>query len=524
MEKKKEKKVKGLGNLYNGKMTLKHREWRGFRDTAYDFGRWLYLWGQLMKLSMKYPTQMMKALFRYRWMSTYLTTPAFVDRHTIGLRGTELRICHKQFWVMLNHSIKMISTILKGDQNLNKSKKSKEFSDKVILFDEMMPIQIMAGFPNLTGLAIQMIPVFLPSEMDQQENMALIDAIENYGLPADVCPLPAAEAGAAISGEFPKIGKCFISSSMPCDGSCMSSLYQDRAVNLPVYPLSPPVRFNEEQVQKYAVNDIKQCIKFIEEQTGESFDWDAYFTVMKRYNEETEYMLKKWDINKTPYPQVTGPSLALHRMFAFQIAGSLTTDFIENDKVVYEMMMEQYEKDKEYYGAKGTTKYRHRALVWSCPAHYYSNFSFWAQNCWGIQVLCDMECMLSHHFFNTEDKEASLIDLAKAYERMSMRSHTNGGHANVLEELWKQCKEFNADIVLMYNHVSCKTMAGLSGLFEDQARERGIHLIWIEHDLCDPRTVSRKAMRDRVNRYMTTVFREEPLDPTLVDFEDSKTW
>ncbi len=245
---------------------------------------------------------------------------------------------------------------------------------------------------------------------------------------------------------------------------------------------------------------------------------------MKRYNEETEFMLKKWDINKTLYPQITGPALALHRMYAFQIAGSLDTKFLENDKEVYKLMMKSYEADKKKYGAQGTTKYRHRAIVWSCPAHYYSNFSFWAQNCWGMQVLVDMECMLSHHFFDTENKEASLIDLAKAYERMSMRSHTNGGHSNVLEELWKQCKEFNADIVIMYSHVSCKTMAGLQGLFEEQARERDIHLIWVEHDLCDPRTVSRKEMRSKVNRYMQTVFREEPIDSSLVDFEDSKTW
>ena len=62
------------------------------------------------------------------------------------------------------------------------------------------------------------------------------------------------------------------------------------------------------------------------------------------------------------------------------------------------------------------------------------------------------------------------------------------------------------------------------GAVQTQARERGIHLIWIEHDLMDPRTVSRKAMRDRVNRYMITVFRAEPLDPSLVDYDDDLTW
>ena len=76
----------------------------------------------------------------------------------------------------------------------------------------------------------------------------------------------------------------------------------------------------------------------------------------------------------------------------------------------------------------------------------------------------------------------------------------------------------------MYQHVSCKNMSTLNGLFEDQARERGVRLIWIEHDLMDPRTVSRKDMRSKVNEYMRTVMREEPLDPSLVDFEDDASW
>ena len=36
----------------------------------------------------------------------------------------------------------------------------------------------------------------------------------------------------------------------------------------------------------------------------------------------------------------------------------------------------------------------------------------------------------------------------------------------------------------------------------------------------DPRTVSRKTMRDKVNQYMRTVMREEPIDATLLDFDD----
>lgn len=522
----KKKKVKGLGNLYNGKTAMKRREWRGFRDTMYDFGRWLKLWGVIIfKLGIPCLPQLIKALFKYRWMATYLTAPAFMDRHTIGMRGTELKIVHEQFFTMSTGSIQIIKDIMKRDKKLNKgllfgSIKAKKLREKTVVLDEMMPGYIMAGFPTLKGIALQMVPVFLAGEIDQQANLPYIDAIEAFGLPADACPLPVCEVGCAVENDYPDIGKVLISSSMPCDGSTMATQYLDRAFpDLPNYQITLPVRFNEPQVHDYAVKNLKKGIEFIENQFGVKWDWDAYWTVMKRANEETEFMMKKWDVNATDYPQVCGPALALHRMFAWQVANSMNPAVLKADKKVFKLMMKGYEHDKKF-----DIKPKYRAIVWSCPSHYYSNFSFWAQNCWGIKVLVDMECMLSHHMHAIGDKEQAMADLARAYEKMSMRSHTNGGHYNVLEECWKVCKKFNANIVIMYSHVSCKTMAGLQGLFEEQAREHGIHLIWVEHDLCDRRTVSRKEMRNTVNKYMQTVFQAKPLDESLVDYDDDKTW
>ena len=44
-----EKTKKGLGNLYSAESRcLKHREWKGFKDTIYDFFRWLKLLGMLL--------------------------------------------------------------------------------------------------------------------------------------------------------------------------------------------------------------------------------------------------------------------------------------------------------------------------------------------------------------------------------------------------------------------------------------------------------------------------------------------
>ena len=67
-------------------------------------------------------------------------------------------------------------------------------------------------------------------------------------------------------------------------------------------------------------------------------------------------------------------------------------------------------------------------------------------------------------------------------------------------------------------------MAGLLGVFDDQARERDVKFIWVQQDLMDCRTISRREMREQVNKYMTSVLQEKPVDPTLVDFDDSLAW
>ncbi|MFP3090341.1 2-hydroxyacyl-CoA dehydratase family protein [Treponema sp. TIM-1] len=505
-----------IGSIYDGKMAYRRREWRGVASTWVDFLEWLKLWGTLIAFTMKAPLQISKSFFEYRWMASYLAAPAFVDKLSQGQRGVQHKISRKEFAAIIKMGTIYIADMLKADRKLGGSKK---LSKKIVLFDEMTMIQIMAGFPNLTGIPYQLMPVFLLSEIDQLSCIPYIDAIESFGLPSETCPVPTSEAGAAVIDAYPHCGACFISSSMPCDGSAMASSYQSRRFNLPTYHLTFPVRYDDEDTVEAAAEDIKGCIKFIEENTGEKFDWDAYFTVIRRFNEETKLEMERWEINRTPYPQITGATLSLWREFMYQIEGGLHPWLEKVYRDCNKIMLKSYEQKK-----KPSSSSRYRALVWNCPAHYYANFSSWAENCWGINVLADMEILNFTKMLNTEDQEEAIRDLGRLYERMVMRKHTNGGYAHVLDELWRMVDAFKVDMIFLYQHVACKTLSGLQGLFDDQARERGIPLIWIEHDLMDPRTVSRREMRNKVNNFMLNVFRAEPADPSLVDFDDDNTW
>ncbi len=510
---------KKLGKLYrSGCMATVRREWRGVGDTAYDFYEWCRMWGMFLTTFGKDLIPAMNATLYYRWMISYFCAHSFMDKNTLGQRGSALRMSHLLIYDIFRYVAENLVFLAKCDE---KNGNATELNKKVVLFDEMTMGQIMAGFPDLLGIPYQLLPVFLVSEVDQLTCVPYIDAVESFGLPSDTCPVPSSECGAIVLDALPHMGSCFISSSMPCDGSTMASSYMARRFpDLPVFHLTFPVRYEYEETVEDAAEDIKHCIKFIEETTGAKWNWDAYFKQMKRFNLETQYELQKWEVNQTPYPQLIGPCYELFRKWNYEMDGGADPRVIKTFEKVNKIMLEAYEKREEAW--RGKMKYR--AIVWSCPAHYYANLTNWIANCWGVDVLVEMESLNFTRPLETEDKELALQDLARLYERMVMRRHTNGGYHNVVNELWRQCEIWKVDMILMYQNVACKNMATLQGLLDEQARQKDYKMVWIEHDLMDPRTVSRRAMRDKINEFMYTVMGATPIDESLVDFEDDATW
>ena len=174
----------GLGDTYQAVSGLrKTREWRGLRDTLYDFRWWLTTWKDMIAFVLKSPLQVVKGLWKYRWMATYLTVPAFIDRQLEGNRGVQLRSGHLLYDVIIKHTTDIIGTMFDADMSIG-GKKS--LSDRIVCLDELVPTEIMSGFPNLIGLPVQTIPIFLASMINQQLPPVYLDSVENYGVPAAV--------------------------------------------------------------------------------------------------------------------------------------------------------------------------------------------------------------------------------------------------------------------------------------------------------------------------------------------------
>lgn len=508
------------GKLYKDKTAIyKHREWRGLTDTCYDYFMWLKLWGILISWLFKHPVQNVKAIFRYRWMFHYLTVPSFFDRMMAGMKGAALRAGRNNMNTLAVVVTQMLTDLFGADLNLHKdSEKIRKRGQRIVLMDELVPILIMAGFKEHIGLLQQEFPAYLPSLINQHSPIHYIEQSESYGLPADVCPLPSLEAGIAIEDDYPRIpAACFISCNMPCDGSIMTSALQDRRHGLDSHVLNIPLRWKRENVQEYAIAEYMECISFLEEKTGETYDWDALKEACEIYNQQTRYKMEKWEFNMTDISPHTGSSSWLYRIFEYQAAcGNKVA--LKNDKKVNGYLRKQVEKGLFPKVVK------HRAVLWNTPANMYANLNAWLLNCWGVDSVAEMIDFQGSEIIDTSSPESMLAGIAKQAQGSTMRVHTKGGYHVILDDLWVKVEQFHADMIIMFDQISCKGVGAMQGLFEEEARRRGIKFVWLPQDLMDPTTISRRQMRDKINSFMDTVMKEKPVDPTLVDFDDSESW
>ena len=510
------------GRFFTDGKVRKRREWRGFKDTWYDYTRWLFIMKTLAGFIIK--PRNIKAMFRYRWMVNYFAVPMMVDKHTQGLRGPYLRMCHLEQDMVIKDVAKLLDNLFRGDKRIGNDEK---FSKQVVLVDENEMTAVMMGFPTLKGLSRETPSTYVAVLLNQNAALHYIDVAQEYGLPGDVCPMPEAEAGLSIDDDAPILGACAVQCNTTCDGSLMSNGVISKRLELedgiPVFQLAAPLRHREDDVQEYAAQEIRNCIEFIEKNTGAECDWKYYFECAKRVNESTRHRMDWLDMNKTDYPQIFGSNLALYTETNYMAICGKVPEFVEIDRKLSALAEKAY-KEKMMMAKE----YRHRAIVWGVQSHFYFDFLLWILNCWGIVPLTDMLSMVNTNMIAEEDtpenREQAIYDMAWLTENMIMRNRTHGGYKVLLDELWDYCEEFNADVVILWEHMSCKALNGMHGQFEEKAREKGIHLIWVTHDLFDPRIVSRQGIRDQVNRYMRTVFNEEPLDPSLEVLNDEHSW
>ncbi len=513
---------KQLGVLFDQGKVRRRREWRGLKDTLYDYGRWLYILSILAGVII-HPRNI-KGMFRYRWFANYLAVPHMMDKFTIGLRDEPLRITHIAMNFVVKDIATAISNAMRGDRRTGNDVK---YSEKCVLWDENAMTALMMGFPDLNCILREVPTMFSANLLNQKSAMHYLDVAQQFGIPGDVCPMPEAELGVSIDDDFPVLGKCAVQVNTTCDGSLMGNgliaKRLEREYGIPTFQLVAPMRHTQEDVQQYAANDIKQAIEFVEKTTGAKWNWEHYFKCAKRVNQTTRNRVGWLEVNSTPYPQFVGAVFSLFNDTDYMGNCGRSAEFPPIEEKINRLVQQGY-RNKTMMASE----YRHRCIVWGVQPQYVIDMLYWMIQCWGVVPLTDMLSMVISDEIAEEDtpenRERAYHDMAWLTMNMIMRNHTHGGYKVLVDELWEYCEKMNADMVMMWEHMSCKALTGMHGQFEEQARERGIHLVWVCHDLCDPRVYTRQAIRDQFNQYMRTVMREEPLDPSIEFLPDEHAW
>ena len=514
-----------LGELYEDKTgLLTHREWRGVKDTFYYmYMIWGYNYLHMVTDILKYsnnPIDFFKGTWRYRWMGqTYLPVIHWFERGLQGLHGEALAASAWHYRAMVSASIHQICTFFNADTRLHHGKENDAYRHTIYCNETTCGTLFYpwkdAGYQYVS---MEMIPYFVTCHVNSHTVLNYIDAVQSLGLPGDPCPMCQAESGLFVLDDVPDSSPFIITCNEACDASVSTHTLQDWFADKPLFALPLPMQFDDPLVKKYCMKEIEECWKFIEEQTGEPFNWESMVKYLERQNKLQRDEWEKWEVaSKTDYYPITGVAQALFRIYSTQygIQGGFWEEASEKvKKIMYKCV------EKKINPFPQT---RHRVIAWSCAPLYYSNWCTWAYNCWGLNVIINMDSLMFDMEIRTDSYENMLEDMATYHMWAPMRRMAVGGMHHIFE-LWEYMEKFNCDMVAMYDQLQCKGMQGVHGLFEDEFRKRNIKAFWMPHALPDCRTVSRAEIRRQINDYMTTVMHEEPLDPSLLDFDDSMTW
>ncbi len=426
--------VGGLRSRYYDKTGVaKYREWRGLHDTMVDYRAWLKNVMSMAAMVASAPIPCLKGFWEYRWMGSYLGTFMFIDRLFEGYRGPELVIAHMNMHAIVQSLTKKIALVLSHDLRIG----GKD-SDKIIPVDEVMPPLFMTGFKDLIPIPLQTLPEFIICDVDQHMEPYYIDVAESFGLAADVCsPLggdrrchrrrfPALRQGHALHEHALQRQRGHLHVPAP-------SLWSAG------FPVTMAMIHNEPAAHPYSTQVLRDCIEFVEKEYGVEYDWNALFKRAKHMNEQNRSSSRSGNF-KTPYCPLTGISETLYRLYAWASANGQEDQFTKNDRKVIKILRKCYKNKYVPYG--GTT--RHRAFLWGPSAVYYTDFPTWIQNCWGINIVLNMDSTMGHNMISTTDPEQALKDLALFSEKGVMRHMAVGGWDNVLFEHLPQCRDNTA--------------------------------------------------------------------------------
>ena len=276
-----------------------------------------------------------------------------------------------------------------------------------------------------------------------------------------------------------------------CDNCCKTGEMVARAWDIPYLFLERPRSGTERDAIHYS-GQLRELVKFLEEQTGRKMDWDRLREMLKRSLEMQRLHEQTYELQKrVPSPAINRRIMQYHMVNRLYAGTPEGVDFM---KCVL--------KETEEMVRKGTSHpERFRLLCLDIYPTYSRKLAEWMQAERGAVMVSDP--FFSHWGPAKIDLSQPLESLARQYyaEPVS-HSYFSTTVEDLIQPAVQDAREFRADGAIWWMSHSCVQSSGVAHIVKEALQKQaGIPTFIIDIERNDPTYVSDETLKANLDTF-----------------------
>jgi len=332
------------------------------------------------------------------------------------------------------------------------------------------------------------------------------------GLPETSCSSQRGAMGAFFADLSESVDFIVCDTPGVCDTNANAFAFFAAYKDKPYYALNYPQNIGDDRTEKYHVDDYRELVRFIEEQTGKKMDYDRLAQVLLEV-EKQDLLIADIEDLSTLKPNPLGPIYNL-----LMYAGRFTFSGHEEYTILLQQIRDDAQK-KATAGLSGLKSGREklRAYLFYID-HYNLDMNFW--NWFDENSIAHIGGQISHHFSDNIDYTEKLpgisyhldrsnpdtmfASIAQLNARLPMVRSIRGPYDQPnmwLEETLALADNFGADCLIYSGTPGCRNTWASVKMIARDLEKHGYPVHIMNNDAFDDRVESWDATRERLEEF-----------------------
>lgn len=340
-------------------------------------------------------------------------------------------------------------------------------------------------FLHAMGIYPQFIEAYASYLAGAQCEKGFIDYAERKGIPETFCSYHKAFLGAVDSDVIAK-PRFAITTTLACDANINTFRRAAKHYGIEEYVIDVPYELSEDSTD-YVENQLRELVKFIEDNMGEYLNEDKLKEVVSNENLSIRYYKKFIDKLATRYFPNT-LTLEMYKIFTSHV-GMGTKETLE----YYKMLSEDIEKYPESKGIR---------MLWGHLIPFYQEPLREVFNCSKKYEL--LMCDLNFDSIIEIDEENIYRGIA---QKLILNSF-NGKYERRAETMLEMAKKLNADGVINLCHWGCKQSSGGAIILKKTLEKNNVPTLILDGDGVDRRNAHDGQVKTRLEAFIEMLDKE----------------